>query len=513
MMGRKIANKVIRILQSRRFFILTLAFFVFESVWIAASALYPQAFDEDFHFGLVKIYSHYWLPFLAHQPAGADAFGAVARDPSYLYHYLMSFPYSFLALFIHSQTAMVIILRLLNIGLFGIGLVLFRRLFLRVGLSRGLANVSLLLFVLIPIVPQLTAQINYDNLFFPLVAWVCLLTFDVIGQLRQRKPSARSVLTLAIICTITSLVKYAFLPIFLTIVIFLAVVALRAYWHNFKKLWTGLMADFKKQSWRVRILLPLLLLVAIGMFVQRDGVNIIKYHTVVPDCSSVLSVKECSAYSTWFFNYNNHHLVDAGAVPVTYNLNVYTKQWFYWMWYRLFFAVNGGASNFISYPPLPLPSITAWILALASLAATLWWRKKLIYHNPYVLFMLAVCFVYAVILFARGYSTYRGTAVLENMNGRYLLPIMPLLIAVAGLALGYTPRKWRTLKVLTALAIIVLFLEGGGVFNFILRSDESWYWHNHTVISINNTARKIVYPVILKNSKSQSSNVAPSFAN
>lgn len=512
-MRREIANKIIRLLRSRRFFIFILAFFAFESLWIAFSALYPQAFDEDFHFGLIKIYSHYWLPFLAHQPPGADTLGAMTRDPSYLYHYLMSFPYRFLALFVHSQTTAVIIFRLFNIAMFGAGLVLFRRLLLRVGLSRGLANVSILLFVLIPIVPQLAAQVNYDNLFFPLVAWVCLLTFDVIDQLRQRKPSASSILALAVVCLLASLVKYAFLPIFLTIIIFLTVAWLRAWRHRLGKFWTSLLADFKKQSWRVRILLPLILLVLLGMFAQRDGVNAVKYHTVVPDCASVLNFKECSAYSAWFFNYNNHHLVTSGSTPAPYNLKVYTKQWFYWMWYRLFFAVNGAASNFISYPPLPAPGLAAWILAVASLAAIVWWRRKLIYHNPYILFMLVVCTAYAATLFTKGYSTYKSTAVLENMNGRYLLPIIPLLIAIAALALSYTLRRWRTLKVLVALTVILLFFEGGGLFNFILRSDESWYWPNKTVVKVNNTTQKITSPVILKNSKIQSSNIAPGFAN
>lgn len=512
-MRRKFTDKIVNALGSRRFFIFILAFFVFESVWIAFSALYPQAFDEDFHLGLIKIYSHYWLPFLAHQPPGADTFGAITRDPSYLYHYLMSFPYRFLVLFVHSQTIMVIVFRLFNIALFGIGLVLFSRLLQRVGLSRSLANVTLLLFVLIPIVSQLAAQVNYDNPFFPLVAWACLLTFDVIDQLRQGQPSARSILALSIVCLLASLVKYAFLPIFLTIIIFLAVILFRSWRHRFGKFWHVLAADFKRQSWQTKFLLPLLLLVVLGMFMQRDGVNVAKYHTIVPDCASVLSIKECSAYSAWFFNYNNHHLVVSGTTPAFYNMEVYTKQWFYWMWYRLFFAVNGGASNFISYPPLPMPGIAAWILAVAGLAAIVWWRRKLIYHNPYILFMLVACLIYAATLFVKGYSTYKSTAVLENMNGRYLLPIIPLLIAVSALALSYTLKKWRTLKVLVALTVIVLFFEGGGLFNFILRSDESWYWPNKTVVKVNNTAQKITTPVILKNSKIQSSNVAPGFAN
>src|SRR5487761_1343900 len=115
------------ILNSRRFFWAILVFFVLEAAWVALSAAYPQAFDESFHFGIIKVYSHYWLPFLNSQPPNADAFGAVFRDPSYLYHYAMSFPYRLITLFVHGQTTQVIIMRFINIALAATGLVIFRR--------------------------------------------------------------------------------------------------------------------------------------------------------------------------------------------------------------------------------------------------------------------------------------------------------------------------------------------------------------------------------------------------
>ena len=191
-MGSKRTKKIIAVLGSKRFFWVVLGFFIFESVWIALSGVYPGAFDENFHFGLIQIYSHYWLPFLSSQPAHANAYGAVARDPSYLYHYLMSFPYRFISLFVHGQTGQVVLLRLINVGIFSAGTVLFRRILIKVGLSSALSNVCLLLFVLIPIVPELAGQINYDNLLIPLVAWVCLLTFKATDEIKKRSPSVKT---------------------------------------------------------------------------------------------------------------------------------------------------------------------------------------------------------------------------------------------------------------------------------------------------------------------------------
>src|SRR5579872_6980280 len=98
-----------QILSSNKYFIGLVLFFICEALWIAFSGHYPMAFDEDFHFGVIKIYAHHISPFLSHQPANADEFGAIFRDPSYLYHYLMSFPYRLITLFTKDQTIQIIV--------------------------------------------------------------------------------------------------------------------------------------------------------------------------------------------------------------------------------------------------------------------------------------------------------------------------------------------------------------------------------------------------------------------
>jgi len=303
------ARGLLKLFNSKYFFRFVIVFFIFESAWIALSATYPQAFDENFHFGLIQVYSHYWLPFLKSQPANSNAFGAVARDPSYLYHYLMSFPYRFIALFVHGQIGQVILLRFINIGFFGIGLWLFRKILLRVGTSRALSNITILLFCLVPIVPQLAAQINYDNLLLPLTAWTILLTFNLIDQIRLKDVKARSLIILLSVCLLTSIVKFAYLPIFLGIVIVVTIVAYKNYRYKFHSFISQLWVSWSALSFYIKFLLLSLLIISTGMFIQRDGVNVIKYHTVDPDCATVLNVNECKSYSAWDYNYTNHKLV------------------------------------------------------------------------------------------------------------------------------------------------------------------------------------------------------------
>ena len=122
------------------------------------------------------------------------------------------------------------LLRFINIGLFAAALPLYRRLLLKTGASRALVNLCLAIFVLIPVVPLLAAQINYDNLLLPMTAISLLLAVSLGQELRRtRRLNLKTLLWLAIIVTLTCLVKYAFLPILLVIGAYLTVLLCWTY--------------------------------------------------------------------------------------------------------------------------------------------------------------------------------------------------------------------------------------------------------------------------------------------
>lgn len=496
-----------KILGSRGFFLVTLGYFAFQAVWIALSANYPQAFDEGFHFGIIKIYAHHWSPFLTKQPAGGNPYGALARDPSYLYHYLMSFPYRFFTLFTHDQTSLVICLRLIDVALFTLGLVLFRRLLLKARISRALTNVLLLIFTLIPIVPQLAAHINYDNLLMPLTAWSCLLTLQVVDELRARKPNIRHLVMLACAGLLSSIVKYAYLPIFVAICLFIAFMLIKRYRHKkqWGELFHGLKASWLQQSWLVKAILVVAFVISFGLFFQRDGINLITYHTITPDCAKVLNDKACSQYNVWEADNLWHtELLKEGPKVKFENPFVYFISWVYWLWYRLFFAVNGPTSGYTNYPPLPLPSAAAALLAIGGVIAAIVLRHK-VFKDQYLSFFLLASFLYLVALFIDGWTDYHYTNVLVDMNGRYLLPIVLLLGAIGARAFSIALQHASTIrKSALAFVVILLFLEGGGFLTFITRSNASWDWPNSTVVKVNNAARDVTKPVIIKGSKNYS---------
>ncbi len=496
-----IASRLHSAISSRGFYRFILVFFVFEAGFIALTAAYPQAFDEQFHFGLIKLYSHYWLPFFSHQPANANQFGEVARSPSYLYHYLMSFPYRFIALFIKKMSYQIVILRLIDIALFTWGLVLFKKLLVRTKLSEGVANLIILIFILIPIVPQLAGQINYDDLLVPLVALICLLSFNMIDQIKHSTLKFRTTLSMLMLAGFTSLVKFAFLPIFLAILCFFTVYLFYFKRAKIKAIFSNFVLDFKKQSLIAKVLLIGGLLVATAMFSETYFVNLAVYHSVNPSCSSVISKQACKSYYVWSTNNARHMEVVNDLKTPSENFIVYGFQWVYWMWYRLFFAVNGKHSHYTNYPPLPFPSAVALVVGIVGFIALIKYRKQLFKTNAYSTLLLTASVFYIVALMVQGYSTYQFTDVLENMNGRYLLPILLLAGALFAKALSLAFKRLGHRKVLVAVLVVILFLEGGGIFTYIARSNKNWYWQNPKVVKINKVAKKITHSFVIKGKK------------
>lgn len=493
----RIARTIIRLLGSRRFYWGVIAFFVFECVWVALSSAYPMAFDEEYHFGLISIYADHLVPFLASQPPDANQFGAVARDPSFLYHWLMSFPYRLFAVMTDSQTTHVIVLRFCNIVIVTMSLLVYARAMGRMGMSAAFRNTALLVFVLIPILPQLAGQINYDSLFMLFVGVLCVLTFSLIDQIRSGKPQARTLGIFVAACMLGGLTKYAFLPVAAASVTVIMVYVVRRR-KVLGRMALAVAASSRPLGRVSKVGLVLLLVVSGVLFVQRYGINIMRYHTPVPDCSAVLNVSACKAYGPWARNYR----MASEKTTVDANPLAYTIHWVQGMHYRLFFSVNGPHHGYASYPPTPLPSATFIVLTITGLVAMGVYARRVFQRSPYIMLALIISFAYIGILWLNNYTDYLKTGHPVAVNGRYLLPVLLLLAAAWGKAIGVALGQWPALKPLAATMVLVLFLNGGGVFSFIMRTDDTWYWPNQTVVTtVNDTARRIIGPITFEGPK------------
>lgn len=479
-----------RFLASDNFFYGTLTLFILQALWFAFTAKYPMAFDENYHFGLIKLHAQQWLPFFTHQPPNAGIYGSVVRDPSYLYHYLMSFPYRLISLITANQIAQVITLRILNIAMAAGSFVLFRKLLGRLGASRALSHTVLILFCLIPIVPFLAAHINYDNLFILFTVLGLLVAFDWLDDLAANHLSVIRMAGLTWILLAGSLVKYPFLPI----AVELGAMGLWQLWKrraHLPALWHSFMSDARRQPIWLLTALTVGTLIISGLFAERYVVNLVKYHSPSPDCSKVLDVNTCLQYSPWARNYTFAQQMPSGDSP---SKTAYPLQWVEGMWQRSFFAIS---DTYETGSPLPIPGGTSAVIGFVGALLFLWYFRRILRGNVYRQTALLVLAGYTLALFIQTFEGYMETGVPIAVNGRYLVPFMPIMFLFIGLAFRESWRHHALVKPVAALVVILLLLQGGGVMTFIVESDESWDWPNPAVVHVNNVARKVLSPAIV----------------
>ncbi len=489
----KLSQKIVAFVGSNKFFWLVVGLLVIQAAWIALSGRYPMAFDEDFHLGLIKIYSDHLSPFWNGQVVGGDAFGAVARDPSYMYHYLMSFPYRLIEVLTANLTTQVLILRALNIGFFVGGLVIYRRLLAKTKASNAVVNVCLLVFVLIPVTPLLAAQINYDNVILPLVGIALLAALSFNERTTNRYFDLKGILLVLGSCLLASTIKYAFLPIFIAIAGFCLVVVLKRF-SSFKKLLFAIRASWAKTKTATLIVL-IVLNAALGvLFVERYGLNIVRYHKPVPDCAEVLDYQHCQYYGPWIRDYNfQQQKGDAET-----SINNYSYDWLKGMWMRSFFAVDGPTTGFQTRGPLTIPGWSGIVFGIVGpfcfvIRAKSLWRT---YHRPALWLLSSAIVIYSLVLFLTNYSMYLETARPVAINGRYLLPIMPFMILFSALAVRDLTMTRQRLQIAIASIVILCFAWGGGAMTYVLRSNDAWYWQgNQTIKTVNHGIKRTIGPL------------------
>ncbi len=491
---RTIVRRLVDWIGSRSFFRLVIGLLVVQAAWIALSGRYPMAFDEDFHLGIIRLYAHHLSPFWSSQPAGADMFGAVARDPSYIYQYLMSFPFRLISLFTHDLTIQVLWLRAIDISLFAWGISLYRRLLLKTGASAAIVHGALLVLVLIPVVPLLAAQINYDNLLLPLTAIVLLLCLKFNDGLKRKQFDLATLWQMIILGLLTSLVKYAFLPIFTVMIGFIVV----RLWQNRGRLapfQDRLKAGWKRISMPARLSLAVAAILALGLFGERYFVNLVKYHNPVPACDQVLTVRQCSSYGPWIRDYTD--TLENVQPPPPHLKLTFTHAWLYGLWLRTFFAVDGPGSQFQTRGPLLLPGLGAIAFAimggLALLASLpIVFRQR---HKPALWLLGAVSVVYLAALWQDEYKSFVQTGQPVAINGRYLLPVLPFIFLLVALSLTRLLRRWTEVKLAVLSLAVFCLLWGGGALTYILRSSETWYWPNPAMRHLNYDVQRLVGPI------------------
>ena len=477
------------------FFILTVLLFVFQASWIAISARFPMAFDEAYHLGLIQLHAKQWSPIFLHQPSGPATYGALTRDPSYLYHWLMSLVYRPLSSGGASFMTQIVVMRLINVGLFTVGLVLFWLVLRKTKASESIINLTMLFFTLIPVVTLLAAHLNYDNLLVPCVAGSMLITLHIREQLLEKKRLNIALITwLFVLCCLSSLVKYPFLPIFAGIIVYLSLLFWKVSHRRYPvKLVTAWRKDWQKlASWN-KVVLGVAALGALALFTWTYGINLVMYQNPIPQCGEVLNNVTCQAYGPWARNFHAA-LTKTGGASILY----FVPNWIWGMFERLLFVINGpgGPANYENYLA-PILAAVAAIGGLGGLGIFTWNSRKILQRDRALAALLFIITFYIVALWGRNYHDYLHLGRMVAINGRYFVPIiLPMILACALGGQHFLGDRMR-LKFAMLVASAILVLQGGGLISFIVYSNSYWYWpQSPTAQHLNKDAQKIFKPIV-----------------
>lgn len=470
-----------------------------ESVWLAFSAIYPLPFDEYYHVGIIQIYARQWTPFIHSQPASAAIYGDVTRLPSYLYHYLMSFPYRFFSLFFESETALIILMRLINIVFVVTGILILRKLFLKANISPRVINVAVLFFVITPIVPLLSAHVNYDNLLFLITASTLYVAYLIL--VGDDNKLFRNISTFVILGMTGSLVKYTFLPFYAGIfgvVLFFKVKEHKAeIIHKLVKSWSVMNTLLKVST-------VLIIILTSFLFLERFGLNVLRYKSPNPNCIQVQPFAVCEQNMPWYRDYAVKKSLENQPLPYG-NFVSYSQHWFTVIM-RGYFAIfsHNPTLAFWDKEPfgpivwrslLPIQICMAYALVGISALVTVVKVKQL--HITRLAWLVVLpATIYTMVLWVFNYVSYLDVHKAYAIQARYtlifLLPFIVVLLSTVSSLKILTVKQ----KVLMASLALCLYAWGGGIAGWIIRSDPLWYWQNATVISVNQKAQKILKNII-----------------
>ncbi|MDQ5885803.1 MAG: hypothetical protein QG628_200 [Patescibacteria group bacterium] len=469
-----------RILGHTYFFYFLVAVCVVQAIWYAVSYV-PSIFDEAYHVGVIRLYANQFSPIIHVQGSEWDYLGAVTRSSSYLYHYVLSYPLRFIELFTNNQTIHVLFLRSINIGIFVTGLVIFRKIFTDfTRVHRSVINLTLLFFVMTPMVAPLVGAVNYDNMVFLLFSVALWLALKAIN-----KPNIVYLSWLLVIGLMGILVKFYFLGLFAPLLIYVIYSLLR---NEGSKTLYSLKIQFAKASWFFKISIVGLLLLLTGLLIERPVMNFVQFGAFEPKCEQVLSKERCKANLTAARNMEALENRDPNFKPkslVGYSAKI-------WSPIIVRTQVN------ILYWKKALPVINALYLlfAVATIFLIALHIKYILRNGTYRLFIILIA-SYTLILLLYLYKSYVTYAEPVAISSRYLIPIMPLFMFFTAHLTTKFLRNFPKMLVGVFIVTFFLFLQGGGMTSFVANNDESLMWKNNTVVKMNKKAKMFVESILI----------------
>lgn len=474
-------------LGSERFFYLIIGLSVVQALWYIFS-FQPALFDEQKHLGRVYAYLGQLGPFFSEQKPEWDQYGQLIRDESYLFYYILSWPLRFITLFTQDAVVQINALRLVCTAFFVGGLILYRKFLFSLSqdISRSVSHVTLLLFVMTPIVAPLPGAVNYDSLAFLLFALLLLLAARVMNSRVMAPLPLLALFSLALVMTV---IKWTSIALIAPVTAYVIYELVRR--HKTGVL-TSMVASFKNESrWRLGVAL-LLFLLSLGLFIERPVMNTLEYGKPKPSCFRVMERERCLKSPEIAIYAQVDANKPAGFVPD------HPPEYFYKYWAPR--MVNTSVSllpwnaSRLS-PSLPVMELLSFALALGGVALILLYLRDYL-KVPMYRFALFVLLGYTLLLFAELYRAYTLHAIPAAINARYLIPVMPIFLYFVALSVRNVFGEHRNSLLVLLVVVLVALTQGGGMVTNILTAKEGLYWPNEAVRGINREVVEYLQPLV-----------------
>ena len=490
--ARGIATFAARVLRSPKFFIFTLLFFVAQSSLFAvivdpslqngetymerSAGLVP---DGNRHMSAIYYYADRPIadgPFVQEMEPSDLSMGDLVRFPSYMYYYLMSFPVKAALALSWSDWAIILLVRFIGIGFGVLALVVFRKILRELKIETLVTNLSVLALATMGAFAYFAPAENYDML--ALLLWFCFFLPSV--RLFTRRDTTQLYWMLLSFCII-SVTKYTYAPF--AGLIGLAAVSTYIYrvggfavaYQRLKKDWAQLWR--KTRKW-VIALATVVLVISVGLFVERIGINLVKYQSLSPNCAKVHSDEACRNFGVYNRNVTRLEQVKKGeAYTQDYDPIVYTKDWI-WRYYTSMYYYMGHI--WVNVPPFMVLANAILFLSILIISIVVLIRRKVRIiqgFNEWFLLGVATLFVVAQYVFnVDTFIHYSGN--MYGHQGRYLLPMIGIAYVLYAIIVlrAYRAAKTKHTRAVGSVlvaACLCILIGNSAIVNFYVAMDSS----------------------------------------
>ncbi|MEV7972680.1 DUF2142 domain-containing protein [Cellulomonas sp. NPDC089187] len=434
---------------------------------LLAITMGESLYDEPYHLKAIRYFAHGGSPWGA-QPDTLVGVGDVERYGSYLYHWLLSYPWRWSAgLGFEDQRVVV---RLVTVGIVTGALFAIRRLGRVMGLSGLASNVVVLLVAAVPMTTFLAATVNYDNLAFLLLP---LMWIPAVRLLRADRIDGYAWALFLMAAAALSISKYTMLPL-------IAVTGIGVLVAQARVLVRRRGRALSRWRWRTGpIAATVGALVAVAAVVERYVLNVVRYGTVQPDCADVQSVSICMTWGPWGRNFELDAAYPDDPFSVAGLFDFVTHDW-----------LPGMMTSWTLFPVRADDAVSATngahvlgtilVIAVVGVLALPVLGPRAALARPAGLTLLLASGGYLAALLVENYAAVRELGEVLGVQGRYLQPLLaPILILAARSLTMILAANGRGVGIAMRWGGAVLLAVGlsqtAGLIGVLARSDTAWF--------------------------------------